>query len=81
MGMIGRDIRGRQPDNRRPKKRPQWMVGGVTILTFVALLYIVELIDQLTGGIAWTTTASGRWKPTACGASSSRRCCTRTGST
>jgi membrane associated rhomboid family serine protease len=25
------------------------MVGGATILTFVALLYLVELIDQLTG--------------------------------
>jgi membrane associated rhomboid family serine protease len=32
------------------KKRPQWMVGGATILTFVALLYMVELIDQLMGG-------------------------------
>ena len=31
------------------KKRPAWMVGGATILTFVALLYLVELIDQLTG--------------------------------
>ncbi|HWS94442.1 MAG TPA: rhomboid family intramembrane serine protease [Mycobacterium sp.] len=30
------------------KKRPTWMVGGATILTFVALLYLVELIDQLT---------------------------------
>jgi membrane associated rhomboid family serine protease len=29
------------------KKRPTWMVGGATILTFVALLYLVELIDQL----------------------------------
>jgi membrane associated rhomboid family serine protease len=26
------------------------VVGGVTILTFVALLYLVELIDQLMGG-------------------------------
>jgi membrane associated rhomboid family serine protease len=26
------------------------MVGGATILTFVALLYLVELIDQLMGG-------------------------------
>ena len=34
----------------KPKKRPQWMVGGATILTFVALLYLVELIDQLMGG-------------------------------
>jgi membrane associated rhomboid family serine protease len=30
------------------KPRPAWMVGGATILTFVALLYLVELIDQLT---------------------------------
>jgi membrane associated rhomboid family serine protease len=29
-------------------KRPAWMVGGATILTFVALLYLVELVDQLT---------------------------------
>lgn len=35
------------PD-RQAKKRPRWMVGGATILTFVALLYLVELIDQLT---------------------------------
>ncbi|MCV7426248.1 rhomboid family intramembrane serine protease [Mycobacterium montefiorense] len=28
-------------------KRPRWMVGGATILTFVALLYLVELFDQL----------------------------------
>jgi membrane associated rhomboid family serine protease len=34
----------------RSKKRPQWVVGGATILTFVALLYLVELIDQLMGG-------------------------------
>jgi len=32
------------------KKRPEWVVGGATILTFVALLYLVELIDQLAGG-------------------------------
>lgn len=30
------------------KKRPRWVVGGATILTFVALLYLVELIDLLT---------------------------------
>ncbi|GBG39755.1 hypothetical protein NJB14197_40010 [Mycobacterium montefiorense] len=28
-------------------KRPRWMVGGATILTFVGLLYLVELFDQL----------------------------------
>lgn len=32
---------------KRPK-RPAWVLGGATILTFVALLYLVELIDQLT---------------------------------
>lgn len=32
---------------KRPK-RPAWVVGGATILTFVALLYLIELIDQLT---------------------------------
>ena len=32
---------------RQAKKRPGWMVGGATIVTFVALLYLVELIDQL----------------------------------
>jgi membrane associated rhomboid family serine protease len=32
----------------RTKKRPEWVVGGATIVTFVALLYLVELIDQLT---------------------------------
>jgi membrane associated rhomboid family serine protease len=32
---------------RQAKKRPRWMVGGATILTFVALLYLVQLIDQL----------------------------------
>jgi membrane associated rhomboid family serine protease len=29
------------------EKRPHWMVGGATIITFVALLYLIELIDQL----------------------------------
>jgi len=28
-------------------KRSTWAVGGATILTFVALLYVVELIDEL----------------------------------
>jgi membrane associated rhomboid family serine protease len=31
------------------KKRPVWVVGGATIVSFVALLYIVELWDSLTG--------------------------------
>ncbi len=45
---------GKNTPRRRPgapstqAKRPAWMVGGATILTFVALLYLIELIDQLT---------------------------------
>jgi membrane associated rhomboid family serine protease len=31
------------------KKRPPWMVGGATVVTFVALLYLVEIWDNLTG--------------------------------
>lgn len=31
------------------KKRPTWMVGGATIIGFVALLYVVEIIDTVTG--------------------------------
>lgn len=34
------------PPNRT--KRPPWVVGGTTVVTFVALLYLIELIDQLT---------------------------------
>ncbi len=32
-----------------PVKMPGWKVGGATILTFVALLYLIEIIDQVTG--------------------------------
>jgi membrane associated rhomboid family serine protease len=35
--------------NPQSKRRPAWVVGGVTILTFVALLYIIEAWDQVTG--------------------------------
>jgi len=31
------------------KKRPVWVTGGITALSFVALLYIVEVINQLSG--------------------------------
>lgn len=31
----------------QPKKRPAWIVGGVTIVTFVALLWVIELFDSL----------------------------------
>src|ERR1700744_3069449 len=36
----------------QPKKRSAWVVGGATIISFVALLYLVELFDQL-GGHQW----------------------------
>ncbi|SPM35664.1 Membrane associated serine protease, rhomboid family [Mycobacterium rhizamassiliense] len=39
---------GRQHTPATQPTRPSWAVGGATILTFVALLYLVELIDQLT---------------------------------
>jgi membrane associated rhomboid family serine protease len=38
---------GMNPPATQSKKRPHWMVGGATILTFVALLYLIELIDEL----------------------------------
>ncbi len=31
-----------------PKKRPGWMIGGATVLCFVALLWVIELWDSLT---------------------------------
>src|SRR4029079_15280586 len=31
----------------KPKKRPAWVVGGVTIVSFVVLLYVIELFDSL----------------------------------
>ena len=34
---------------RQPKKRSAWVVGGGTIVSFVALLYVIELVDQLSG--------------------------------
>ena len=37
------------PVKPEPKKRPTWMVGGITILTFVAILYIVEALNQVSG--------------------------------
>jgi membrane associated rhomboid family serine protease len=32
-----------------PKKRPTWMVGGATVVSFVALLYFIEIWDNVTG--------------------------------
>lgn len=47
MGIGGSAKNPGQLPATQPKKRPRWLVGGATILTFVALLYLVELIDQL----------------------------------
>ena len=46
MGMTGST--GAPADNPAGK-RPAWKVGGATILTFVVFLYVVELVDQLSG--------------------------------
>ena len=35
------------PTTPEPKKRPAWMIGGATIVSFVALLYIIEAWDAL----------------------------------
>ncbi len=32
-----------------PARWPAWKLGGATMLTFVALLYLIEIVDQLTG--------------------------------
>lgn len=32
-----------------PTKRPAWLVGGLTIVSFVALLYVIEAYDSVTG--------------------------------
>lgn len=46
MSITGPAGRERTPATRS-KKRPDWMAGAATIITFVALLYLIELIDQL----------------------------------
>jgi membrane associated rhomboid family serine protease len=37
------------PRAQQPSKRSTWVVGGATIVSFVALLYLAELVDQLSG--------------------------------
>ena len=46
MGMIGPVGHPAAPAQ---KKRPIWVTGGVTILTFVALLYVVEVFNHISG--------------------------------
>jgi membrane associated rhomboid family serine protease len=31
------------------KKRPVWVTGGITIVSFVVLLYVIEIFDSLSG--------------------------------
>jgi len=38
-----------QTPARQPKKRSGWVVAGTTIVSFVALLYVVEFFDQIDG--------------------------------
>ncbi|ORB28243.1 rhomboid family intramembrane serine protease [Mycolicibacterium parafortuitum] len=33
----------------QPDKRPAWLVGGLTVVSFVALLYVIEAYDSVTG--------------------------------
>ena len=35
------------PVQQPSKKAPAWKVGGATIVSFVVLLYLIELVDQL----------------------------------
>jgi membrane associated rhomboid family serine protease len=37
------------PAPQRPAKKSAWKVGATAIVTFVALLYVIELVDQLSG--------------------------------
>jgi membrane associated rhomboid family serine protease len=46
MGMSGS---AGYPATQQPKKRPAWVVGGATIVSFVVLLWIIELFDSLSG--------------------------------
>ena len=45
MGMTGPGGYPAAPE----KKRPAWLVGGVTIVSFVVLLYVIEVFDSLSG--------------------------------
>ena len=44
MGMI--EPVGVPAPESEPKKRPGWMTGGITIVSFVGLLYVIEAVDH-----------------------------------
>ena len=37
------------PVTPEPKQKPAWVVGGITIVGFVALLYVMEIVDTVLG--------------------------------
>ncbi|MEO8814587.1 MAG: rhomboid family intramembrane serine protease [Mycobacterium sp.] len=37
------------PSVQQPKRPPTWRIGGATIVGFVALLWIIEAVDQISG--------------------------------
>lgn len=45
MGVTGRPAATPRPNG----PRPAWQVGGATVVCFVAALYLIELLDQLSG--------------------------------
>jgi membrane associated rhomboid family serine protease len=47
MGMTGAG--GYPAPATGPRKRPAWVVGGATIVSFVVLLWVVELFDSMSG--------------------------------
>lgn len=50
MGMTGTGgYPGMPGPPAKPEKRPAWVVGGVTIVSFVVLLWVIELFDSLNG--------------------------------
>ncbi|KGI69249.1 rhomboid family intramembrane serine protease [Mycolicibacterium rufum] len=47
MGMTGAG--GHPSSATGPRKRPAWVVGGATVLSFVIVLWVIELFDALSG--------------------------------